>query len=463
MDDFGIELRRVPSAQEARAPLFEYQYEAVVVRAELPGAQDFLVAARRLLAKDQRKVILISSKWKKEDFKSHSKTPGAAHRYARVPMPPEGFLGLLADLFGLSVDELREFTVEEAPVSTTAQAAPAAPPRPAPSPTPNLFAPKPVLPTPAPAQRRAPAPSHADSADIDVLRKYLRIKEEQLEISEATKMELVNENERHQKEAQELQARLRELEYQHDELTKKIASMEEERQQLERERAQEKEGLDHQSKVHSDKIKFLESQLGEANEKYENLRVRVRKDIRKIRGNERDLEARLELLRKDSETLLSARDQKVLDLQRKIDALEFDLDQVQDSRVQAQMESERYLAKLSRVARALHIAVSMIEDDHPGDDDLDDLEPLVGGAATIEAAEEIEAGDSGEGESGGGAASEPPAGAEPPPPDEGASSVAQAAGAEGLSPELAALAADGEPTQMVNIQALEKLGGEKES
>lgn len=434
MEDFGVEVRRVSSTREAQGALSAKQFEALVVRAEIPGAQDFLVAARKSLAHDSRKIVLISSKWKKDEFKAHSKTPGAAHRYARVPMPPEGFLGLLADLFGLTIEELREFQVASG----------------------ETPADEPAVPPAVPARRKVKQ-TQLDSEDVEVLRKYLRIKEEQLEIAEANKEELVNENERLQKECRELQVRMRELEHLHDELGKKVSVLEEEKEASERTRLQEGETHEAQAKVHAEKIRSLEAQLSEANERYENLRVRVRKDIRKIRANERDLEARLELLRKDSETLLSARDHKVLELQRKIDALEFDLDQVQDSRVQAQMESERYLAKLSRVARALHLAVSMIEQDHPGDEELEELEPLVGGAANAEDTEESP-GDSDSGAQGAsGSGSAPPAGAEPPPSDDVS---AMAAGAEELSPDLAALAADGEPTRMVSPESLD---GEPES
>jgi hypothetical protein len=170
----------------------------------------------------------------------------------------------------------------------------------------------------------------------------------------------------------------------------------------------------------------------------------VRKDIRKIRENERDLEARLELTRKDSATLLSARDEKVLELQRKIDALEFDLDQVQDGRVQAQMEAERYLAKLSRVSRALQVANSMIEDDRAGEAELEELEPVAGGAAN---AEEPAAPASGE-------PADPAAAAAP--PAEGELPAEDAP----ISEELAALANEGEPTQMISADALDNVGGE---
>jgi hypothetical protein len=420
LEDSGVDLRRISSVAEALSLLSQKEFDLVLVRAELDGAAQLLVAARRAIGSGAEKLILTSSEWSKEQFRVHAKTEGAAHRYARVPMPPSGFLAMVADLFKVPAGELGSFSLssgDSVPVFTM-QAEP---------------------PTPKKAKRKASAT--AESEDVDVLRKYLRIKEEQLEISEGEREELSRENERVRKEATQLQSKLREFEHLHDELTKKVLAMEEERVTSETKRMQDKEDLERVAKSQGERAKLMEVQVTEAGEKYENLRVRVRKDIRKIRENERDLEARLELMRKDSSTLLQARDEKVFELQRKIDALEFDLDQIQDSRVQAQMEAERYLAKLSRVARALHIATGMIEEDNPSEHELEELEPVYGGAA--EAEEE---------------APSMAAGAETPPPD---------AGTDGLSAAdnevLDALAHDGEPTQMISREALEKAGGEPES
>lgn len=416
LEDFGLKVQRISSIAEAQKELPKKEFDLVLIRAELQGAPSFLVQARRLLDKDERKMVLASSDWSKEQFRVHSKTDGAAHRYARVPMPPEGFLNLVADLFGCAVEEFADFHLASTPV----------PPKP----------PK--------KKARKTESSESDADDIEVLRKYLAIREEQLEISEGEREEQARENERLQKEAHQLQLKLREFEHMHDELNKKLAQMEETKSEAERRMSQEREESERNLKLSAEKAKSLEAQITEAGEKYENLRGRVRKDIRKIRENERELEARLELARKDSETLLQARDVKVLELQRKIDALEFDLDQVQDSRVQAQMEAERYLAKLSRVSRALQIANHMIEDDRASESELEDLEPESGGAAN---AEEV-------------AAQEPGSAAAPPPAEEAASDVEPEA--ESLSPELAALANDGEATQMISADQL-KIGGDSGS
>lgn len=469
IEDFGLQLTRVGDISEAHALIAKRNFDLLLVRAELDGGPELVLGARRALKDDPRRVILASSTWPKEEFKKHSKSPGAAHRYARVPMPPEGFLGLVADLFGCSVEELAEFTLpdSEALSMDELRGAKAAAKKTASTPAPEPVAAAPARerePEPVRAAPRARAKASETSEDAEVLRKYLRIKEEQLEISEGERQELSHENERLQKDAQQLQLRLRELEHLEGELTKKISQMEEERKASELQNARTAEEREREARHQAERVKGLEQRVSEADEKYENLRVRVRKDIRKIRENERDLEARLELLRKDSETLLKARDERVLELQRKIDALEFDLDQVQDSKVQAQMEAERYLAKLSRVARALHIATGMIEEDHISEDELDELEPYVGGAANAEEPKAAAStagegsGNSGEGEGGAGGGS---MGAELPPADENAD-MAPAIGEE-LSPELAALANDGEPTQMLSAEALHSMEGEPES
>lgn len=421
LDDFGLQVRRVSTVQEARAHLHGRQYELIVARAELDGVLDFLVTARNFLLNDPRKIILLSSVWNKEQFREHARGEGSAHRYAKVPMPPEGFVSLVAELFAVAVDELNEFHLNaEIPKQAASKA------------------------SALPRRKKAPVP---EVEDIDVLKKYLRIKEEQLEISDSERDELAIENERLQKEAQELQIRLREFEHSHEELQRKIVEMEAEREGILRTQSEDRDRFDREEKILREKIKGLESEISESNEKYENLRLRVGKDIRKIRANERDLEARLELLRKDSSTLLGARDEKVLELQRKVDALEFDLDQVQDSRVQAQMESERYLAKLSRVSRALQIAIGMIEDDVVNEEELDELEPLMGGAGNATETDPV------------GASVAAPTQLMPPE----ALAKESAVESESMDSELQALANDGEPTQMLGSQVLESMEGEPES
>ena len=53
-----------------------------------------------------------------------------------------------------------------------------------------------------------------------------------------------------------------------------------------------------QLKARGDKVKVVENRLRETNEETERLKERVRSDIRKIRVHEKELENRLEILKK---------------------------------------------------------------------------------------------------------------------------------------------------------------------
>jgi len=437
LEDFGLRLSRVNSVAEAKQKLNGLDFDVLLVRAELPDIAGLLVQARKLFQDSERKLVLASSEWSKEQFKVHSKTEGAAHRYARIPMPPNGFLSMMADLFDLTIEELSGFELVPVQTQVTKKSK-------APKSEPVRSAPK--------APRRS---ASADSQDIELVRKYLKVKEEQLEISESEKEELAIENERLQNEAHHLQMKMREFEHLNDEISRKVKQMEEDQDLLREDKKRIELEKERMEKSLEEKIKLLEEENGQAAENYENLRQRVRKDIRKIRENEKDLETRLELLRKDSETLLIARDSHVIDLQRKIDALEFDLDQLQDSRVQAQMEAERYLSKLAKVSRALQIAIGMIQDDPVMEDELQDLMPATKGGAALAQMESKENFAPPSTESKAATKSseleEFPASAEP----------AQAAeSSEELDDPFASLASEGEATQMVST--LTEDSGEEE-
>ncbi|MGZ3710538.1 MAG: hypothetical protein ACXVBE_02235, partial [Bdellovibrionota bacterium] len=195
LEDAGVELRRVSTVAEAYSLLPQKEFDLVLVRAEIDGANQFLVAVRNAIAKGSQKLILTSSEWSKEQFRVHAKTEGAAHRYARVPMPPSGFLSMVADLFKIEISAFGGFSLSDGPAA--------------------LFN---IQEETQPKKAKRKASATAESEDVDVLRKYLRIKEEQLEISESEREELSRENERVRKEAIQLQTRLREFEHQHDEL-----------------------------------------------------------------------------------------------------------------------------------------------------------------------------------------------------------------------------------------------------
>ncbi len=119
--------------------------------------------------------------------------------------------------------------------------------------------------------------------------------------------------------------------------------------------------LNAQLKDRSDKARMIEAKLKLATEEVDKVKERVRVDIRRIRVREKELENQLEILKKDSSALLVARDEKILELKRKLDLLEFNMELVQE-----QYQRERGLAedlrnRLKDAAQAMRQAGGILD------------------------------------------------------------------------------------------------------
>ncbi|HRK02631.1 MAG TPA: hypothetical protein PLH57_08190, partial [Oligoflexia bacterium] len=77
----------------------------------------------------------------------------------------------------------------------------------------------------------------------------------------------------------------------------------------------------------------------------------------------KELESKLEILRKDSETLIASRENKILDLKRKVDLLEFNYDVLQDKNAIERGNVQKANEKIERVLKVLRLALGMIESD----------------------------------------------------------------------------------------------------
>ena len=86
-------------------------------------------------------------------------------------------------------------------------------------------------------------------------------------------------------------------------------------------------------------------------------------DVKKVQMRERELEQKLELLKADSETQIRHRDLKILELKRKLDAMEFDMESIsvqEKKSVESRFELED---KLDKAIKTLRNAISVLEDE----------------------------------------------------------------------------------------------------
>ena len=115
----------------------------------------------------------------------------------------------------------------------------------------------------------------------------------------------------------------------------------------------------------------LEAQLNRAGiieEKYdklakhhEEMKAKVRRDIRKIRIREKELSNKLEMMKNDSETLLTSKDKKILQLKQHIDNLEFEIETLKEKAENLQELARENEEKAERVVKALRLSTSLLE------------------------------------------------------------------------------------------------------
>lgn len=206
----------------------------------------------------------------------------------------------------------------------------------------------------------------ASTPDTETLKKYLLLREQDVAALssqlKSARDQIINYEESLKME----RARASELNHLIEEQKKRINDFEGEKSRAIEEFQNEIQELRFQSKAKSEKAKVLEVQVREAAEEMERLKERVRADIRKIRVREKELENKLEILKKDSEALLGARENKIVDLKRKLDLLEFNMDLLQDQYAREKENNVLLKERLQRALQAVRVAGGLLDGEESG-------------------------------------------------------------------------------------------------
>jgi len=199
------------------------------------------------------------------------------------------------------------------------------------------------------------------SPDTETLKKYLMLREQDVAV-------LSNQLKSARDQVAHLEKRLREEAGKGGELEHALGESQKRIEEFEKEKALALQGLQaeidelrFQNKTKTDKARLLESKVNEATDEIERLKERVRNDIRKIRVREKELENKLEIVRKDSEALITAREVKIMELKRKIDLLEFNIDLLQDQNAREKENSAQLRERLAKAAQVVRVAGGLLD------------------------------------------------------------------------------------------------------
>jgi len=121
--------------------------------------------------------------------------------------------------------------------------------------------------------------------------------------------------------------------------------------------------LKEKTKQSDDKKVVYEEKLRKYQKEVDRLNHKLRIDFNQIRQREKELEGQLELQSLDSENQIKARDKKILELKRKIDSLEFNMENAQIKEQRSRDDKNKLEDKITKIMKTLRGSIKILEDD----------------------------------------------------------------------------------------------------
>jgi len=130
---------------------------------------------------------------------------------------------------------------------------------------------------------------------------------------------------------------------------------------LERSKYELKDQSESELKIFRDGLQVKDNEILRLRTKVEELESRLGNDLKKIRVRERELENRLELSKMEKSALSRSKDETILDLKRRLDHLNSEIENYKDRVVDLNQKLEANHEQFGRTVRALRIALTNLE------------------------------------------------------------------------------------------------------
>jgi len=104
-----------------------------------------------------------------------------------------------------------------------------------------------------------------------------------------------------------------------------------------------------------------DTELAKVSSRADELDSKIKFDLKKIRVRERELENRLELMRAEKNALVKAKDEQILDLKRKLDQVQLEVESYRQKCVDLNKVIETNQDSFKRTIRALRLAMANLE------------------------------------------------------------------------------------------------------
>ena len=213
----------------------------------------------------------------------------------------------------------------------------------------------------APLTTRTPSEKVAHEEDHGVLRKYISLKEAELQDLLSQKAHWEGFGRKLKMELERFQKTNRELLAQTDALTEDIKLERREKEKLQVLLADvERERKATLSDEQAQRV-ALESEIKDLHEKRRHWQEKMQSDLKRLRLKEKELDNKYELLKRDAQTLIESKDAQVLELKKKNDALELEMEQMESRLVQAREVLQKAKELKTRILDGVKLVESSLE------------------------------------------------------------------------------------------------------
>lgn len=175
-----------------------------------------------------------------------------------------------------------------------------------------------------------------------------------LRIAQDKILELESENEKLRSQNEELMAASEIIKERSDLLSSQLSEYKNDRDGLE-------ESFKNEIVLLKNHLSKKDSELQKLQLKSDELDSRLKFDMKKIRVRERELENRLELIRAEKNAVVKNKDEQILDLRRKMDVLQMEVDSYRQKCVELNKLAETNQESFKRTTRALRLAMANLE------------------------------------------------------------------------------------------------------
>lgn len=177
---------------------------------------------------------------------------------------------------------------------------------------------------------------------------------ENLRIAQEKILELERENEKLRLQNEELMAASEIIKERSDLLSAQLNEYKKDRDDLE-------ESFKNEIVILKNHLARKDTELQRAQMKTDELESRLKFDMKKIRVRERELENRLELIRAEKNAIVKNKDEQILDLRRKMDVLQMEVESYRQKCVELNKMIETSQESFKRTTRALRLAMANLE------------------------------------------------------------------------------------------------------